>query len=67
MHCNVQTFKGLGWVYVITRGVAKGWSYRYKLTLECGHTVEFVTPPTPSRGYESPPGWIDCKQCDEVR
>jgi hypothetical protein len=62
---NVTNHKSLGWCQVIKGGVATGWSYRYQLTLECGHKVEYASEVYPNRtGFVSPPGWVVCPLCE---
>lgn len=46
-------------------GHAKGWSYRYELRLECGHTKTFVSEPFVNRVQDVPaPAWVECRECE---
>jgi hypothetical protein len=62
---NVAESKSMGWCLVIVAGQAKGWAYRYRLRLECGHTKLFTSEPFHNRCRDvPPPAWVECKACD---
>lgn len=63
---NVAEAKSIGWCHVIVAGRSKGWAYRYRLRLECGHIHLYTSEPFPNRGQDvSPPAWVECKECDQ--
>jgi len=62
---NVVSASRLGWCQVFVGGHAKGWSYRYELRLECGHTKTFVSEPFVNRVQDVPaPAWVECRECE---
>jgi len=67
MRQNVNSYHADRWYTFIDTQVMRGYVFRWRLVLECGHEVFFTTPPQPSRDVNNPPAppaWMECRECD---